>query len=227
MDLTGELREYIEKEKSNLSQESIENIEEVIGMLESNVQKINEHGNRAERIVKGMLQHSRGKSGEFLATDLNTLVEEYVNLSYHGVRAENKEFNATFVKDLDPGIGKVKIVPQDFSRVILNIMNNACYAVFEKSQKIKEGYIPTITITTKKTDQQIVLRIKDNGTGIPQSIIDKIFNPFFTTKPTGKGTGLGLSMSYDIVTNIHNGKLEVVSTEGESTEFIITIPDIK
>ncbi|MDD5507648.1 MAG: ATP-binding protein [Bacteroidales bacterium] len=227
MDLTGELSEYIDKEKSNLSQETVENIEEVIGMLESNVQKINEHGKRAERIVKGMLQHSRGKSGEFLATDLNALVEEYVNLSYHGIRAENKAFNATFVKDLDPGIGKVKIVPQDFSRVILNIMNNACYAVFEKGQKKPDGYSPTISISTKKADQQIVIRIKDNGTGIPQPIIDKIFNPFFTTKPTGKGTGLGLSMSYDIITNIHNGRLEVVSTEGESTEFIITIPDIK
>ncbi len=227
IDLTDELKEYIEKEKEHLSPEAVENMEEVIEMLDSNVKKINEHGNRAERIVKGMLQHSRGKSGEFLLTDLNVLVEEYVNLSYHGVRAENKEFNATFVKDLDPGVGKVKIIPQDFSRVILNIMNNACYAVFEKSKKKIEGYAPTITISTRKADQQIIVRIKDNGTGIPQAIIDKIFNPFFTTKPTGKGTGLGLSMSYDIITNIHNGKLDVISTEGESSEFIITIPDIK
>jgi signal transduction histidine kinase len=153
------------------------------------------------------------------------LVEEYVNLAYHGVRAENKEFNATFIKDLDPEAGKVKLIPQDFSRVILNIMNNACYAVFEKGLNKLPGYSPTIAISTKRSDQTIILRIKDNGTGIPQSIIDKIFNPFFTTKPTGKGTGLGLSMSYDIITNIHNGKLEVVSVEGESTEFIITIPD--
>jgi signal transduction histidine kinase/ligand-binding sensor domain-containing protein len=225
VDLTAELREYIDKEKDNLPAETVENMEEVVGMLDSNVKKINEHGKRAERIVKGMLQHSRGKSGEFLPTDLNSLVEEYVNLAYHGVRAENKEFNATFVKDMDPEAGKVKLVPQDFSRVILNIMNNACYAVFEKSQKKPEGYSPTISISTKRSDQQVVIRIKDNGTGIPQAIIDKIFNPFFTTKPTGKGTGLGLSMSYDIVTNIHNGKLEVVSVEGESTEFIITIPD--
>ncbi|HNS17989.1 MAG TPA: ATP-binding protein [Bacteroidales bacterium] len=227
MDLTRELTEYIEKEKGNLSTETLGDIEEVITMLDSNVKKINEHGKRAERIVKGMLQHSRGKSGEFLSTDLNTLVEEYVNLSYHGIRAENKEFNATFVKDFDPGVGKVKIVPQDFSRVILNIMNNACYAVFEKSQKKKEGYTPTIGITTQRAEQQVIVRIKDNGTGIPQSILDKIFNPFFTTKPTGKGTGLGLSMSYDIVTNIHNGKLDVISVEGESTEFVVTIPDIK
>ncbi|MBP6978554.1 MAG: ATP-binding protein [Bacteroidales bacterium] len=227
IDLTEELSEYIEKEKDNLTPETVTDIEEVIGMLDSNVKKINEHGKRAERIVKGMLQHSRGKSGEFLSTDLNALVEEYVNLSYHGIRAENKEFNATFVKELDPEVGKVKIVPQDFSRVILNIMNNACYAVFEKSQKKREGYSPTIWISTQKADQQIIIRIKDNGTGIPQAIIDKIFNPFFTTKPTGKGTGLGLSMSYDIVTNIHNGKMNVISTEGESTEFIVTIPDVR
>ncbi len=227
IDLTQEMREYIEKEKGNLSPDAVENLEEVIDMLDSNVKKINEHGKRAERIVKGMLQHSRGKSGEFLSTDLNALVEEYVNLSYHGIRAENKEFNATFVKDLDPEVGKVKIVPQDFSRVILNIMNNACYAVFEKGQKKHDGYTPTIWISTQRSDQQIIVRIKDNGTGIPQSIIDKIFNPFFTTKPTGKGTGLGLSMSYDIVTNIHSGKLDVISIEGESTEFIVTIPDVK
>jgi two-component system NtrC family sensor kinase len=225
IDLTTELKEFMEKEKENLAPESLEDLAEVVEMLDSNVRKINEHGQRAERIVKGMLQHSRGKSGEFLLTDLNALVEEYLNLAYHGMRAENKEFNATFIKDLDPEVGRVKVVPQDFSRVILNIMNNACYAVFEKSQRKIQGYVPTIAISTKRSDQQIIIRIKDNGTGIPQAIVDKIFNPFFTTKPTVKGTGLGLSMSYDIVTNIHGGKLDVSSMEGESSEFIITIPD--
>jgi signal transduction histidine kinase/ligand-binding sensor domain-containing protein len=225
IELTGEIKDFLIKNEKNLPPDSMEEISGIVEMIDSNVKKINEHGKRADRIVKGMLQHSRGKTGEFLATDINILVEEYINLAYHGTRAENKEFNTTFIKKFDPGMGKVKVIPQDFSRVILNIINNACYAVFEKTKKNIPGYSPEITITTERSDQTIIIRIKDNGTGIPKSVIDKIFNPFFTTKPTGKGTGLGLSVSYDIVTNIHNGRLEVVSSEGESTEFILTIPD--
>jgi signal transduction histidine kinase len=225
IDLAEELKGSLENLKTDMTSGSLDDMAETVGMLLSNVKKINEHGNRAERIVKGMLLHSRGVAGELLHTDINLLVEEYVNLSYHGTRAENKEFNVTFKKDLDPAIGKVKIVPQDFSRVILNIVNNACYAVFEKSTKQIPGYSPEISISTKRIGNQIEIRIKDNGSGIPQAIIDKVFNPFFTTKPTGKGTGLGLSVSYDIITNIHNGQLVVNSKEGESTEFIITIPD--
>ncbi|MCX6235633.1 MAG: ATP-binding protein [Bacteroidetes bacterium] len=225
IDLAEELKGSLENLKKNVSSGSLEEMAETVEMLLSNVKKINEHGNRAERIVKGMLQHSRGVAGELLLTDVNVLVEEYVNLSYHGTRAENKEFNVTFKKDMDPAVGKVKIVPQDFSRVIINIVNNACYAVFEKSLRQKQGYSPEISISTKRLGKQIEIRIKDNGSGIPQAIIDKVFNPFFTTKPTGKGTGLGLSVSYDIIKNIHNGQLEVNSKEGESTEFIITIPD--
>jgi signal transduction histidine kinase/ligand-binding sensor domain-containing protein len=225
IDLADELKSSLEKEKNNINAETFADMGEVISMIEGNVQKINEHGKRADRIVKGMLLHSRGKSGEFQVTDLNQLIEEYVNLAYHGTRAENKEFNTTFKLDFDPQVGKVKVVPQDFSRVILNIVNNACYTVFEKSQKIQTGYSPEISISTKRIDKNIVIKIKDNGTGIPQSVITKIFEPFFTTKPTGKGTGLGLSMSYDIISSIHGGKLEVNSQEGESTEFVITIPD--
>jgi signal transduction histidine kinase len=171
-----------------------------------------------------MLQHSRGKTGEFQDTDFNQLIEEYVNLAYHGMRAENKQFNAKFNMDLDPEIGRIRIVPQDFSRVILNIVNNACYAVHEKSTKTAGGYSPEISITTRQKAGEVEIRIKDNGTGMPQKLIDKIFNPFFTTKPTGKGTGLGLSMSYDIIKQVHKGSIKVLSTDGESTEFIISIP---
>ena len=225
LELTNELEADLEKEKNNLDAGTFDQIKETVGMIEGNIQKINEHGKRADRIVKGMLQHSRGKSGEFMETDLNQLIEEYVNLAYHGTRAENRDFNAKFTLDLDPAVGKVMVVPQDFSRVILNIVNNACYAVFEKSRKSIPGYSPEITVTTVRHDKEVEIRIKDNGTGIPQTIIDKIFEPFFTTKPTGKGTGLGLSMSYDIISSIHGGKLDVQSVSGESTEFIITLPE--
>jgi len=227
LELTTELREIIEETREKLDEDTGEDIEDVLGMIEGNVVKINEHGKRAERIVKGMLQHSRGKSGEFIETDINQLVEEYVNLAYHGKRAENKEFNATFTKKLDPEVGKIHVVPQDMSRVILNIVNNACYAVLEKSQKMKEGYKPEITISTKRINEKIEIRIRDNGTGMPEKVIAKIYEPFFTTKPTGQGTGLGLSMTYDIVTQIHGGTLEVNSKEGEFTEFKISIPDKK
>jgi signal transduction histidine kinase len=194
-------------------------------MIRSNVQKINEHGKRAASIVKGMLQHSRGKSGEFESTDINNLVTEYVNLAYHGMRAKDKSFNTALRTQLDPATGKAMVVPQDLSRVILNIVNNSCYAVDEKSKKGIPGYAPEVLTTTRRIGDRIEIRIRDNGTGMPREVIEKIFNPFFTTKPTGKGTGLGLSMSFDIITQIHKGKLEVQSSEGESTEFIITIPE--
>ncbi|MCX7737004.1 MAG: ATP-binding protein [Candidatus Kapabacteria bacterium] len=223
-DLIDELNDEIEKEKEHYSEDDYDNLLDIINTLKENISKINEHGKRAESIVKGMLMHSRGKSGEFQLTDINGMVKEYVNLAYHGMRAQNHEFNTAIVTDYDESIGKVSIVPQDLSRVILNIVNNACYAVSEKSTKFKDGYSPKIEIITKKFDDNFKIFIKDNGTGIPQNVIDKIFQPFFTTKPTGKGTGLGLSMSYDIVTQIHRGKLEVNSVAGESTEFILTIP---
>lgn len=223
-DLIGELFDEIKKEKEHFSEDDYDNLLDIINTLTENISKINEHGKRAESIVKGMLMHSRGKSGEFQPTDVNNMVKEYVNLAYHGMRAQNHEFNTAFETDYDESIGKVSIVPQDLSRVILNIVNNACYAVNEKSQKIKVGYSPKIVVKTKKLDDHFQVMIKDNGTGIPQNVLDKIFQPFYTTKPTGKGTGLGLSMSYDIVTQIHRGKLEVTSVPGESTEFLITIP---
>jgi signal transduction histidine kinase/ligand-binding sensor domain-containing protein len=224
-DLADELLEYIVEMKEMLAPAKYADIEEVIGMIKGNVTKINDHGKRAESIVKGMLQHSRGKTGEFEMASINNLVTEYVNLAYHGMRAKDKTFNTSIKTILDPEVGRASIVPQDFSRVVLNIVNNSCYALHEKSKKNIAGFNPEVVITTKKINDKIEIRIRDNGTGIPPHVIEKIFNPFFTTKPTGQGTGLGLSLSFDIITQIHKGKLEVNSIEGVSTEFIITIPE--
>jgi two-component system NtrC family sensor kinase len=224
-DLADELLDFLVEVKDNLTPAKYADIEEVIGMIKGNVTKINDHGKRAESIVKGMLQHSRGKTGEFEQVAINNLVSEYVNLAYHGMRAKDKSFNTSIKTQLDPEVGKAGIVPQDLSRVILNIVNNSCYALQEKVKKNIAGFNPEVLISTKKIHDKIEIRIRDNGTGIPAHVIEKIFNPFFTTKPTGQGTGLGLSLSFDIVTQIHKGKLEVNSKEGESTEFIITIPE--
>ena len=225
VDLVEDLNEVLEENKSNLSGDTIDEVEDILNMMKSNVTKINEHGKRAEGIVKGMLMHSRGVSGAFVDTDMNAMVEEYAKLAYHGVRAENKDFNTEIVYDLADNTGRAKVVPQDFSRVILNIMNNACYAVNEKFLKLGESFSPLIKVSTKKEGGNVIIKIRDNGLGIPKEIIEKIFNPFFTTKPTGKGTGLGLSMSYDIVTQIHKGKLKVQSEEGNFTEFTIILPE--
>ena len=224
-DLTDELLDFVNDIKSAIPEDKYADAEEVINMIKSNVKKINEHGKRAESIVKGMLQHSRGKTGEFELIDINNMVTEYVNLAYHGMRAKDKSFNTAIRTNLDSQVGKASIIPQDLSRVVLNIVNNSCYALDEKTRRGIPGFSPEVMVSTRKIKDTIEIRIKDNGTGIPQHIIEKIFNPFFTTKPTGKGTGLGLSMSYDIVTKMHKGKLEVNSVEGESTEFVITIPE--
>lgn len=225
VDLADELNETLEDIRESFPTDKYEDVSEVIGMIKGNVVKINEHGKRVESIVKGMLQHSRGRTSEFEEVDLNNIVTEYVNLAYHGLRAKDKSFNTAIRINLDPAIGKVSIIPQDLSRVVLNIVNNACYAVDEKSKTNLPGFKPEVLVTTRKVQNKVEIRIRDNGTGIPQQVIEKIFNPFFTTKPTGKGTGLGLSMSFDIVNKIHKGKLEVESKEGEYTEFIITIPE--
>ena len=224
-DLADELLDFLTELKDTLTPAKFADIEEVIGMIKGNVKKIHDHGQRAESIVKGMLQHSRGRTGEYEQVEINNLVSEYVNLAYHGMRAKDKSFNTSIKTQLDPEVGKASIIPQDLSRVILNIVNNSCYALDEKVKKHIAGYNPEVVISTKKIHDRIEIRIKDNGTGIPDHVREKIFNPFFTTKPTGQGTGLGLSMSFDIVTQIHKGKLEVKSKEGEYTEFIITIPE--
>ncbi len=225
MDLAKELKEYITELKDVIDKDKFLDIEDVVGMIEGNVEKINAHGKRASSIVKGMLQHSRGRSGEFEEVDINTLVEEYINLAYHGMRAKDSSFNTKITTNYDPEAGKLSVVPQDISRVFLNIMNNSCYAVGEKSKKVPAPYAPEVIISTKRLAAKVEIRIKDNGTGIPKSALEKIFNPFFTTKPTGQGTGLGLSMSFDIVNQVHKGRLEVNTEEGEFTEFVITLPE--
>jgi signal transduction histidine kinase len=170
-----------------------------------------------------MLQHSRSSSGQKEPTDINGLADEYLRLAYHGLRAKDKTFNATLKTEYDASIGNINIIPQDMGRVILNLITNAFYVVKEKKRETPNGYEPTVTVTTRKTKDKIIISVKDNGKGIPQKIVDKIFQPFFTTKPTGLGTGLGLSLSYDIV-KAHGGELKVETKEGEGAEFIIILP---
>jgi signal transduction histidine kinase len=190
-----------------------------------NEEKINHHGKRADSIVKGMLQHSRASSGQKEPTDINKLADEYLRLSYHGFRAKDKGFNAEYKTDFDESIGKINLVPQDIGRVLLNLFNNAFYAVTEKKKTAGEDYQPTVSVTTKRVvsplgDGGIEISVADNGNGIPQNIKDKIFQPFFTTKPTGQGTGLGLSLAYDII-KAHGGEIKVETKEGEGSEFNI------
>jgi len=199
--------------------------------ITSNQDKINFHGKRADGIVKGMLQHSRASTGQKELTDINALCDEYLRLSYHGLRAKDKTFNAKFELVADSQIGKINVVPQDLGRVILNLINNAFYAVSERKKQQDPGYEPTVTVITSGTGSNITIKVSDNGPGIPKEIIDKIFQPFFTTKPTGQGTGLGLSLSYDIV-KAHGGELKVETLtvaaqdakKQEGTTFIIVLP---
>jgi signal transduction histidine kinase len=170
-----------------------------------------------------MLQHSRSSTGQKEPTDINALADEYLRLSYHGLRAKDKSFNANMKTDFDGNLGKVNVIQQDMGRVLLNLFNNAFYAVTQKKKLNIAGYEPTVLVSTKKAGSFVEIRVKDNGNGIPQKVLDKIFQPFFTTKPTGEGTGLGLSLSYDIV-KAHNGKLKVETKEGEGTEFIVVLP---
>ena len=190
-----------------------------------NQQKINHHGKRADGIVKSMLQHSRKSTGQKELTDINTLCDEYLRLAYHGLRAKDKSFNAKFETQLDPTLPKTNVVPQEIGRVVLNLINNAFYAVSENARKQAVSYQPQVSVTTRKIGDKIEIQVSDNGSGIPESLKDKIFQPFFTTKPTGQGTGLGLSLSFDIV-KAHGGELSVESREGRGTDFLIHLPII-
>jgi signal transduction histidine kinase len=198
-------------------------VNDLLNNLYQNNEKISVHGKRADSIVKGMLQHSRTSSGQKELTDINELVDEYLRLAYHGLRAKDKSFNAKFETHFDPSIGEINIVPQDFGRVLLNLINNAFYAVSEKARLGAASYQPLVVASTKRINDKVEIKVKDNGNGIPDSIKEKIFQPFFTTKPTGQGTGLGLSLSYDIV-KAHGGELKVNTKEGEESEFIIQLP---
>ncbi len=191
--------------------------------LIENEEKIIHHGKRADAIVKGMLQHSRASTGKKEPTDINVLADEYLRLSHHGLRAKDKTFNAEIKTDFDTSIGKINLIPQDIGRVLLNLYNNAFYAVQEKKTEKGEGYEPTVSVSTKRLNDKIEIKVKDNGNGIPQKVVDKIFQPFFTTKPTGQGTGLGLSLSYDII-KAHGGEIKVETKEVEGAKFIIELP---
>ncbi|HET9744816.1 MAG TPA: ATP-binding protein [Chitinophagaceae bacterium] len=216
-------RELVDELKSELATGNNKQAIEIADDIRANEEKINHHGKRADSIVKGMLQHSRSSTGQKESTDINTLTDEYLRLAFHGLRAKDKSFNANLKTDFDNSIGKVNIVPQDIGRVILNLINNAFYAVDEKQKQRLNGYKPIVTLSTKKEKDRIEIKVKDNANGIPQKVLGKIFQPFFTTKPTGQGTGLGLSLAYDIV-KAHGGELKVETKEGEGSEFTIQIP---
>ena len=215
--------ELIDELSTEVNKGNFEEVKAIAKDIKENEQKINHHGKRADAIVKGMLQHSRSSTGVKEPIDINALCDEYLRLSYHGLRAKDKNFNAEIKTDFDASIGKINIAPQDIGRALLNLYNNAFYAVNEKKKQQPENYEPTVSIKTKKLDGKIEVSVKDNGNGIPASIKEKIFQPFFTTKPTGSGTGLGLSLSYDIV-KAHGGEMKVETKEGEGSEFIIQLP---
>jgi two-component system NtrC family sensor kinase len=209
--------------KDEIDRGNMEEVKAIADDVIDNEEKINHHGKRADAIVKNMLQHSRKSSGQKEQTDINALCDEYLRLSYHGLRAKDKGFNADFKTDFDESIGKINIVPQDIGRVLLNLFNNAFYAVNEKRKLLANGYQPIAKVATRKLNDKVEIKVADNGNGIPQNIIDKIFQPFFTTKPTGEGTGLGLSMSYYII-KAHGGEIKVKTEKEEGTEFIIQLP---
>ncbi|MGB5377258.1 ATP-binding protein [Muriicola sp.] len=216
-------KELIEEMLEEMEKGDVEEVKALAKDIIQNLDKIYHHGQRADGIVKGMLQHSRTSSGEKELTDINMLADEYLRLAYHGLRAKDKSFNAALETHFDESIGMVNIIPQDMGRVILNLITNAFYVVRKKKEEQPEGYEPTVTVSTKKTKDGVKISVKDNGNGIPEGIKEKIFQPFFTTKPTGQGTGLGLSMSYDIVTKGHGGELKMETKEGEGTVFTISL----
>jgi signal transduction histidine kinase len=218
--------ELIDEMTQEIEKGNLDEVRAIALDLKENEQKINHHGKRADTIVKGMLQHSRSSNGAKEPTNINALADEYLRLSYHGLRAKDKSFNATFKTDFDETIGRINVVPEEIGRTILNLITNAFYAVNEKKKQLTKDsppFEPTVTVSTRKTDGKVVIRVADNGNGISQKNIDKIFNPFFTTKPAGQGTGLGLSLSYDIV-KAHGGELKVETKEGEGVVFIVELP---
>jgi signal transduction histidine kinase len=215
--------ELIAEMKQEIDKGNLDDVKAIANDIDENEQKIILHGKRADAIVKGMLQHSRSSSATKEPTDINKLADEYLRLAYHGLRAKDKSFNATMKTGYDKMIGNINIIPQDIGRVLLNLYNNAFYAVTEKKKQTGNGYEPIVVVSTKKINGKVEIRVKDNGNGVQQKVLDKIFQPFFTTKPTGQGTGLGLSLSYDIV-KAHGGELKVETKEGEFAQFIIVLP---
>jgi signal transduction histidine kinase len=225
IELIGDLNTTLSGITDSLDKDSRLDIEDIAKNLEANINKVLENGLRAERIVYSMLaQASENVTIKFVSTDINQLVDDFSKLGYQGMRGLNKKFNLALRTDFDPKVGSINVDAPDLGRVILNIVNNACYALNEKKKVLGEAFAPEVLLSTKLMDGYVSIQIKDNGIGIPENVLTKIFQPFFTTKPTGEGTGLGLSMSNDIITNIHKGKLEVDSAVGEFTRFNITLP---
>ena len=225
VDLLNELMETAALGFAALAKEQRAEVEDVSAMLTSNLEKITEHGKRADGIVRAMLEHSRGSSGERRIVVLNTLIDEALNLAYHGARAHDQSFNIALERDFCEGAAPIEVNPQDMTRVFLNIFSNGFYAVTRRLRNGGDaGFVPTLKVTTRDADEAVEIRVRDNGTGIPTEIRDKLFQPFFTTKPTGEGIGLGLSIAYDIVTKAHGGSIAVGSKVGKYSEFTIRLP---
>ena len=225
VDLLGELKETAAPGFAALTEKQRAEVDDVSAMLTSNLEKITEHGKRADGIVKAMLEHSRGSSGERRMVDLNALIDEALNLAYHGARAQDQSFNITLERDFGEGIAPIEVNPQDITRVFLNLFSNGFYATTRRARDGGDaGFVPTLKVTTRDAGEAVEIRVRDNGTGIPADIRDKLFQPFFTTKPTGEGTGLGLSITYDIVTQQHGGSIAVDSKVGDYSEFTIRLP---
>jgi signal transduction histidine kinase/ligand-binding sensor domain-containing protein len=222
-DLVSELREILDNAETLSPEELDEEVNALLTDLETNSEKVMEHGKRADGIVRGMLMHSRGSETQAISVDINSFVDEYMNLAYHGMRAQHPDFNTAIEREFDPSSPSVPVAPQEVGRVIINLLNNAFYAVREK-ERVTPGYSPVVRVETISTDDGVSIKVRDNGPGIPAHIREKIFEPFFTTKPTGEGTGLGLSLSYDIITQGHGGQLTVDSRQGDFTEFVIELP---
>jgi len=227
VELLDELKESTEPAVASLGEDTRAEIDEIVGMLTGNLEKIAEHGRRADGIVKSMLAHSRGGSDDWQSTDINALVEEALNLAYHGARAHDQNFNITMERDFATGIPPVELVPQDLTRVLLNLFGNGFYAADKRRHEAADGFDPMLKVTTRDLGNEVEVRVRDNGTGIAPEFREKLFQPFFTTKPTGEGTGLGLSISWDIVTHQHRGTIEVDSRLGEFTEFTIRLPRVR
>jgi two-component system, NtrC family, sensor kinase len=222
-ELTDELNDVLKP--ATISDKIREEVDELTGMLKDNLQKVVQHGKRADSIVKNMLLHSREGSGDHRPADINALVDESLNLAYHGARAEKPNFNVTLQRDFDPGAGMVEVFPQEITRVVLNLVANGFYAVAKRRNDDGDaGFDPVLSATTRNLGDTVEIRIRDNGTGIPPEVKDKMFNPFFTTKPAGEGTGLGLSMSHDIIVKQHGGTIDVETAPGQFTEFRIVLP---
>jgi two-component system NtrC family sensor kinase len=224
LQIDEELREFIDKLRPQIGEEETQNLKDLLNTLKTNIDKIYEHGKRADGIVRNMLQHSRGAPGEKILTDVNALLDEYVVLSYHGMRAQDVTFNIKIEKNYDMSLPKVPIVPQEISRVFLNLLNNAYYSTHQKKKQLKESYTPIVKVSTQNDGDFVAIKIWDNGQGIPNEVFPHLFTPFFTTKPTGEGTGLGLSLSYNMIVQGHNGTLIADSEPGEFAEFVVNLP---